>query len=200
MPSTGDPEGNLALVRRELRKIKCPLNVSEERLLAGDPKTLVVGDCQPRLLAGDPKEFIPLFRYVLLVYSQPLKDTLFGGAERPEDWDACRFADAVFRVCRDKLNLHPSLNLKQFLSQGFSERKLILLVDLTPETTDVPASPVPAPCHGSEDGPSVDPVGSDSHQDVLLPHQVRPSADVHVPSSLGSTKELVQAVRNRCHS
>eukprot|EP00236_Picocystis_salinarum_P005547 CAMPEP_0113931310 /NCGR_PEP_ID=MMETSP1159-20121227/6463_1 /TAXON_ID=88271 /ORGANISM="Picocystis salinarum" /LENGTH=199 /DNA_ID=CAMNT_0000932247 /DNA_START=45 /DNA_END=642 /DNA_ORIENTATION=+ /assembly_acc=CAM_ASM_000767 len=176
MPSTGDPEGNLALVRRELRKIKCPLNVSEERLLA-----------------GDPKEFIPLFRYVLLVYSQPLKDTLFGGAERPEDWDACRFADAVFRVCRDKLNLHPSLNLKQFLSQGFSERKLILLVDLIPETTDVPASPVPAPCHGSEDGPSVDPVGSDSHQDVLLPHQVRPSADVHVPSSLGSTKELVQA-------
>lgn len=280
----------------------------------------MVGECQPRLLAGDPKEFIPLFRYVLLVYSQPLKETLFEGAERPEDWEACRFADAIFRVCRDKLNLHPSLNLKQFLSQGFSERKLILLVDLislcrsrnvdlqrqirvgskriTPadgphlcelsqprrlapcvnglripsseqkrhvdrpqedstrvqmekqladlartleklsmdivsmdqhvdairlshteeiqtlhtrlddlesrmertETTDAPASSVPAPCHVAPEGPSTDPFGADSHQDVPSAHQIHPIADLHVPRSLGSTQELVQAVRSRCHS
>eukprot|EP00963_Diacronema_lutheri_P002737 scaffold207_cov345-Pavlova_lutheri.AAC.20 len=38
MPSTGDPEGNLALVRRELRKIKCPVDVSEDRCVAGSTK------------------------------------------------------------------------------------------------------------------------------------------------------------------
>lgn len=261
-----------------------------------------------------------MFRYILLEYSQPLKHALFGDAERPEDWDECKFADAIFRVCRDKLNLHPSLNTKQFLSQGFSERKLILLVDVisvcrsrnvdlqrqlrvgskritsaevrhlcelskprrlapgsnngrrsvldpvssldkVPEdsgrlrmeeqladlagtleklatdiasmdqhvdamrlshtqeiqslhsrmdhlesrlerstATDVPSSSDPVACTGPPEDPGSDVWPMDPLQEARFPHQDPPGIDVHARLRRESTQELVQAVRNNCHS
>ncbi|GAB4823677.1 hypothetical protein N2152v2_010723 [Parachlorella kessleri] len=106
---TGDAPGTLEALRTDLNHIKYPHGLNSVRALA-----------------GDAAELLPVLSFALLRFSRHVallcQDyQLHGKTDQ-------RFVDAAWKFLRDGLGL-PKLALTptQFLSEGFAERKLLLL-------------------------------------------------------------------------
>ncbi|KAI9007094.1 Centrosomal spindle body, CEP44-domain-containing protein [Gaertneriomyces semiglobifer] len=83
-----------------------------------------------KLTHGSPGTFLPLLHFILLDYSPFLSRyfhkkgyELYG---RKDD----RFLESVYKLLRDECGYKPSLTQPQFFSVGFSERKMMMLVDV----------------------------------------------------------------------
>ncbi|KIZ01257.1 hypothetical protein MNEG_6704 [Monoraphidium neglectum] len=108
----GDISGNVAGLQRVLKQIKYPGIVDE------------VG-----LRLGDPLACLPLLHFVLLKYSRHVcAHTLACGIELHGKTDQ-RFVEHAFRLMRDHLGVKTALTPAHFFSQGFAERKVLLLRD-----------------------------------------------------------------------
>ncbi|PNH09698.1 Centrosomal protein [Tetrabaena socialis] len=111
--STGDIQGNVQRLLRELRAIKYPLDVDEVGLRLGDPVAL-----------------LPLLSFALLKFSRHVARFIVrSGFELAGKTDQ-RFVEAAFRLFRDVLNVRTVLTPAQFFEQGFAERKVLLLCDV----------------------------------------------------------------------
>jgi hypothetical protein len=104
---TGDIEGKLALLRRDLVHIRCfPVNESLAR-------------------NGDAKALLPVISHVLHRFSRPLAELaavrdLVGKKGR-------NYVEGVIKFAREHLGLQVVLTSHQFMANGFVERKLMLL-------------------------------------------------------------------------
>ncbi|GFR40196.1 hypothetical protein Agub_g756 [Astrephomene gubernaculifera] len=111
--STGDLNGNVQRLLRELKAIKYPADVDE------------VG-----LRLGDPVAFLPLLSYSLLKFSRLVARFIVrNGFELAGKTDQ-RFIEASFKLFRDVLNVRTVLTPVQFFEHGFAERKVLLLCDV----------------------------------------------------------------------
>ena len=83
-----------------------------------------------RLRDGDPSVLLPVLHYCLLGYSAKLAKLISSkGFELQAKTDE-RFVEHCWRFLREHFNFMPQLNQHQFLSKGFTERKLILVTDV----------------------------------------------------------------------
>ncbi|KAK9864308.1 hypothetical protein WJX84_011209 [Apatococcus fuscideae] len=111
--ATGDIRNNLERLKRELVQIR----------FQGDLD--VVG-----MRLGDPAAFLPVLHYCMVKFSRHVaSDIAAGGLELQGKSDA-RFLETAFKVFRDVFGLKPVLSAAQFLEQGYSERKVILVTDV----------------------------------------------------------------------
>ncbi|GIL45501.1 hypothetical protein Vafri_2721 [Volvox africanus] len=111
--STGDLNGNLQRLLRELRAIKCPADVDEVGLRLGDPVAL-----------------LPLFNFTLLKFSRHVARFIVRhGFELAGKTDQ-RFVESCFKLFRDVLNVRTVLTPAQFFEHGYAERKVLLLCDV----------------------------------------------------------------------
>eukprot|EP00198_Chlamydomonas_reinhardtii_P012632 XP_001701969.1 predicted protein [Chlamydomonas reinhardtii] len=111
--STGDLNGNVQRLVRELRSIKYPGDVDEVGLRLGDPVAL-----------------LPLLSFTLLKFSRHVARYIVrNGFELAGKTDQ-RFVETSFRLLRDLLNVRTVLTPAQFFEQGFAERKVLLLCDV----------------------------------------------------------------------
>ncbi|GIL72177.1 hypothetical protein Vretimale_340 [Volvox reticuliferus] len=111
--STGDLNGNLQRLLRELRAIKYPADVDEVGLRLGDPVAL-----------------LPLFNFTLLKFSRHVARFIVQhGFELAGKTDQ-RFVESCFKLFRDVLNVRTVLTPAQFFEHGYAERKVLLLCDI----------------------------------------------------------------------
>ncbi|GLI64159.1 hypothetical protein VaNZ11_007344 [Volvox africanus] len=111
--STGDLNGNLQRLLRELRAIKCPADVDEVGLRLGDPVAL-----------------LQLFNFTLLKFSRHVARFIVRhGFELAGKTDQ-RFVESCFKLFRDVLNVRTVLTPAQFFEHGYAERKVLLLCDV----------------------------------------------------------------------
>jgi len=112
--ATGDLEGNLLRLNRELDKARYRGLVDEEGLRTGASAA-----------------FVPLLRHVLLSAHKELaalvveRECTLATAQTDR-----RFVEGVWRFARNTLGYRPALSVEQFLSPGFAERKLLLTADI----------------------------------------------------------------------
>ncbi|XRB06488.1 centrosomal protein CEP44 [Pycnococcus provasolii] len=111
--ATGDLLGNVQHLRRELRHIRYPAVLDEALLKAGDPVAL-----------------LPALHYVLLGFSRPLARYLADSGYHLEESSDWRFVESAAKLLREVFRYRPALTPVQFLSHGFAERKVLLVLDV----------------------------------------------------------------------
>lgn len=111
--STGNLTGNVARLADNLRAVRYPLPVTARALREGEASTL-----------------LPILHFVLLEYSTYVAAFLHERGIRLFGKDDRSFADEVFRLATMHWRLHPHITAAQFLSRGFAERKLLLVIDM----------------------------------------------------------------------
>ncbi|MEW5310645.1 MAG: hypothetical protein WDW38_002423 [Sanguina aurantia] len=111
--STGDLNGNVQRLRRELGQVKFVAEVDDVGVRLGDPVAL-----------------LPLLNHSLLKFSRHVaKHITQCGFELSGKTDQ-RFVEAAFKLFRDHLNVKTALTPAHFLNQGYAERKVLLLCDV----------------------------------------------------------------------
>ncbi|KAK3240527.1 hypothetical protein CYMTET_49635 [Cymbomonas tetramitiformis] len=111
---TGDLEGNVSRLRRELDRIRYPheLNAFGAR-------------------EGDPTALLPLLHYVLLGFSKHVARFLADSGYELLAKADLRFVECVNKLLRMEFNYRPTLTPQQFLApQSFAERKILFLHDV----------------------------------------------------------------------
>ncbi|EFJ49378.1 hypothetical protein VOLCADRAFT_89740 [Volvox carteri f. nagariensis] len=117
--STGDLNGNLQRLLRELKAIKCAANVDEVGLRLGDPVAL-----------------LPLLNFTLLKFSRHVARFIVRHGFEPSfimklaGKTDQRFVESCFKLFREVLNVRTVLTPSQFFEQGYAERKVLLLCDI----------------------------------------------------------------------
>lgn len=82
------------------------------------------------LVSGDPAGYLPLLHFAVLKLSKLVARWITElGYELFAKSDT-RFVEGVFRLMRTELNFRHSLTPKQFLTSGFAEKKMLLVVQL----------------------------------------------------------------------
>ena len=109
---TGDLEGNLNRVKRELRRIRFPVDFD-----AGAARE------------GNPMALLPALHYALLGFSRHVTSSLVDAGHDLQAKSDARFVENAWRALREAFGYNPALSPSQFLSPGFAERKLMLLHD-----------------------------------------------------------------------
>ena len=109
---TGDLDGNLNRVKRELRRIRFPVDFD-----AGAARE------------GDPMALLPALHYALLGFSRHVTSSLIDAGHDLQAKSDARFVENAWRALREAFGYNPALSPSQFLSPGFAERKLMLLHD-----------------------------------------------------------------------
>ncbi|XP_002733548.1 uncharacterized protein LOC100366350 [Saccoglossus kowalevskii] len=117
--ATGDIKNNLRKLRRQLREMKyCPQS--------DDPQQIF----DEGITEGRLTSFLPLWHFAFLKYSLPVAEfissknfELFGKSD-------LRFVEIAFRVLRDLFSYKPKLTKDQMMTNGFTERKIIITYDI----------------------------------------------------------------------
>jgi hypothetical protein len=109
---TGDLDGNLNRVKRELRRIRFPVDFD-----AGAARE------------GNPMALLPALHYALLGFSRHVTSSLVDAGHDLQAKSDARFVENAWRALREAFGYNPALTVSQFLSPGFAERKLMLLHD-----------------------------------------------------------------------
>jgi hypothetical protein len=109
---TGDLDGNLNRVKRELRRIRFPVDFD-----AGAARE------------GNPMALLPALHYALLGFSRHVTSSLVDAGHDLQAKSDARFVENAWRALREAFGYNPALSPSQFLSPGFAERKLMLLHD-----------------------------------------------------------------------
>jgi hypothetical protein len=105
---------SLETLRGELRRARCDVGPLDLDALA----------------SGDPAGYLPLLHFAVLRLSKLVARWVTElGYELYAKSDA-RFVEGVFRLMRTELNFRHSLTPKQFLTVGFAENKMLLVVQL----------------------------------------------------------------------
>jgi len=112
--ATGDLPGNVEKLKLELGKIKFPAKRFNEKLIR----------------EGDPAGLLPILHYSLLNFSKPLAQKVVQEGYELNGKTDLRFLEAVWKLLRIMLGYRPSLTVSQFLSQGFAERKVLMMCDV----------------------------------------------------------------------
>ena len=109
---TGDLDGNLSRVKRELSRIRFPVDFN-----AGAARE------------GNPTALLPALHYALLGFSRHVTSSLVEQGHDLQAKSDSRFVENSWRALRELFGYNPSMTPTQFLSPGFAERKLMLLHD-----------------------------------------------------------------------
>ena len=109
---TGDIDGNLDKVKRELRRIRFPVDFDGGAAREGDPMAL-----------------LPALHYALLGFSRHVTNSLGEAGHDLQAKSDARFVEGAWRALREEFGYNPALTPQRFLSPGFAERKLMLLHD-----------------------------------------------------------------------
>ena len=109
---TGDLDGNLNRVKRELRRIRFPVDFD-----AGAARQ------------GSPMALLPALHYAMLGFSRHVTSSLVEAGHDLRAKSDARFVENAWRALREAFGYNPALTVSQFLSPGFAERKLMLLHD-----------------------------------------------------------------------
>ncbi|OMJ88693.1 hypothetical protein SteCoe_9313 [Stentor coeruleus] len=111
--SLGDINNHREKLRAELRAIKYT-----------DPVDL------KGLTEGEASSMLPIIHYLLLSYSKVFAEYIVDqGFDIMSKNDFC-FMESVFKLMRNKFNYQPVLKIGQFLSSGFAERKLMMVLQM----------------------------------------------------------------------
>ena len=112
--ATGDIRGNLNRLKRALHSVRYPENEIDESLAS----------------RGDPAVFLPMLHHVLLKFSRHVAGQILrSGYELYAKTDV-RFVETVQKLLSSEFGYRMSLTAKQFFSQGFAERKMIMVHDV----------------------------------------------------------------------
>ena len=109
---TGDLDGNLNRVKRELRRIRFPVDFDGGAARQGSPMAL-----------------LPALHYAMLGFSRHVTSSLSEAGHDLRAKSDARFVENAWRALREAFGYNPALTPQQFLSPGFAERKLMLLFD-----------------------------------------------------------------------
>ena len=109
---TGDLDGNLNRVKRELRRIRFPVDFDGGAARQGSPMAL-----------------LPALHYAMLGFSRHVTSSLSEAGHDLRAKSDARFVENAWRALREEFGYNPALTPQQFLSPGFAERKLMLLFD-----------------------------------------------------------------------
>lgn len=109
---TGDLDGNLARIDRELRRIRFPVDFDEDGAKEGSPMSL-----------------LPALHYAMLGFSRHVTRSLSDEGHDLQAKSDSRFVENAWKALRESFHYNPTLTPVQFLSPGFAERKLLLLAD-----------------------------------------------------------------------
>ncbi|OMJ96102.1 hypothetical protein SteCoe_275 [Stentor coeruleus] len=111
--SIGDINNHREKLRAELRAIKYT-----------DPIDL------KSLTEGEASSMLPIIHYLLLSYSKVFAEYIIDQGFGIMSKNDFSFMESVFKLMRHKFNYQPVLKIGQFLSSGFAERKLIMLIQM----------------------------------------------------------------------
>ena len=85
---------------------------------------------QKEALEGKPCFFLPIIHHALLVFSKHVaKFTSDNGFDLFAKNDY-RFMEGVYKLLMMHFNYRPYVNINQFFSAGFAERKLLFAIDV----------------------------------------------------------------------
>eukprot|EP01105_Mastigella_eilhardi_P005809 TRINITY_DN17516_c0_g1_i1.p1 TRINITY_DN17516_c0_g1~~TRINITY_DN17516_c0_g1_i1.p1 ORF type:complete len:479 (-),score=101.42 TRINITY_DN17516_c0_g1_i1:71-1507(-) len=82
------------------------------------------------LKTGDPSALLPLLHFAIVEFSQPLSRFAYEKGYNLIAKTDKRFIEGAFKFLRDELGYRSTLNVLQFFSTGYAERKLMLLCDV----------------------------------------------------------------------
>lgn len=113
--SVGDLSNSLEKFRRGLRAIKFPVHLLDEDAVK----------------EGHPMQFLAVLKYALQSYSTDVADFI---AEHDYDLTGpanSAYVETVYQLLRELLDYRPILSFTQFLKQGYAERKILMVLDVT---------------------------------------------------------------------
>ena len=111
--STGDLKNNVEKVRTLLRSIHYNGVFDVEGIINGKPEV-----------------FLPLLNYCILQFSKPLAKYFIQKGYIFHNISDTKFIETIYRLLLNEFGYNPSLSVVYFLSNGFSERKLLFLSDV----------------------------------------------------------------------
>eukprot|EP00466_Bigelowiella_natans_P017365 jgi/Bigna1/83566/fgenesh1_pg.110_\ len=111
--TTGDVKGQFEKFRRLLVKIAYKKEIEVDLILKGYTKPL-----------------LPVLHYVILQRSTKVARYFAERGHVLSSSNDQRFIEGVYRIMRSEFSYRPRLSLKQFLSDGFAEQKIIFLCDI----------------------------------------------------------------------
>ncbi|PRP87612.1 hypothetical protein PROFUN_04639 [Planoprotostelium fungivorum] len=82
------------------------------------------------LLQGDSKSFVTIIQYVLLRWSRHVSTWISQQGYEMFGKSDAKFIESTYKLLRTEFAYHPSLTVNQFLSVGFSERKMLLTLEI----------------------------------------------------------------------
>ena len=109
----GDLRNNLEKLKTELRSIKYPHQLEEAQVEAGIPVV-----------------YLPIFHYVLLMYSTEIANFITEKGFELYAKNDMRFMESLNKLFVTHFNYKSALTTTQFFQNGFAERKLILACDV----------------------------------------------------------------------
>jgi hypothetical protein len=111
--SIGDINNHREKLRAELRAIKYtdPIDIKS-------------------LTEGEASSMLPIIHYLLLSYSKVFAEYIIDQGFDLMSKNDFGFMESVFKLMRHKFNYQPVLKIGQFLSSGFAERKLIMIIQI----------------------------------------------------------------------
>ncbi|KAG2386995.1 hypothetical protein C9374_002030 [Naegleria lovaniensis] len=113
MSATGDLKNNLEKLRTQLRSIHYNGVFDVEAIINGKPEV-----------------FLPLLNYCILQFSKPLAKYFIQKGYIFHDLSDSKFIETVYRLLLNEFSYTPGLSVIYFLSNGFSERKIIFMCDV----------------------------------------------------------------------
>ncbi|OMJ82769.1 hypothetical protein SteCoe_16415 [Stentor coeruleus] len=111
--SIGDINNHREKLRAELRAIKYTDPIDFKSLIEGEASSM-----------------LPIIHYLLLSYSKVFAEYIIDQGFDLMSKNDFGFMESVFKLMRHKFNYQPVLKIGQFLSSGFAERKLIMLIQI----------------------------------------------------------------------
>lgn len=114
--ATGDVNGNMERVRAALRSVRYPGANAE--------------DFGTRAGAGDPGVFLHALHHTLLVFSRHVAASILKCGYELHAKTDMRFMECVQKLLASEFSYRMSLTPRQFFSNGFAERKMMLVHDV----------------------------------------------------------------------
>eukprot|EP00743_Colponemidia_sp_Colp-15_P007729 GILK01008369.1.p1 GENE.GILK01008369.1~~GILK01008369.1.p1 ORF type:complete len:583 (+),score=127.39 GILK01008369.1:33-1751(+) len=111
--ATGDIGNNIEKLRVELRQIRYPGEVDSTGLAEGRPTAI-----------------LPILHWIWLGFSRFVARSVNEKGYELYTKSDTRFLEGVYKLLRTEYHYNPSLTTAQFLSQGFSERKVLFCIDV----------------------------------------------------------------------
>ena len=111
--STGNLTGNVSRLIDCLRSARFPINVSTKELREANPRTI-----------------LPILHFSLLDLSPHVASFVREKGFNMFALNDAKFTEAVFRLASMHMGLKPHMTVTQFLSDGYTERRLIFAADL----------------------------------------------------------------------